>query len=151
MKLKLKLIINILCIIMLLGTTIFLIVYWKHMPDVIPMHYNLWGEVDGQGNKASIIVLPIVNWIMFGVISIAEMCPGAWNTGVRVTPQNSARIYRILSRLIIAIKIEVVALFSFITINSALSNNMPIKFVPITLILMFGTIIISLISLYRNR
>lgn len=150
-RIILRRVINIICLLVLIGTTVFLIAYWKNIPNEIPMHYNAAGEVDNMGDKSSVIMLPILNWIMFGIMSVIELCPGAWNTGVRVTAENSARVYGILGRMLLLIKLELVFLLTFVMMSSICGSSMPAIFMPVTLIVLFGTIIVHLISLYRNR
>lgn len=75
-RIILRRVINIICLLVLIGTTVFLIAYWKNIPNEIPMHYNAAGEVDNMGDKSSVIMLPILNWIMFGIMSVIELCPG---------------------------------------------------------------------------
>lgn len=77
--------------------------------------------------------------------------PGTWNTGVRVTAENSARVYGILGRMLLLIKLELVFLLTFVMMSSICGSSMPAIFMPVTLIVLFGTIIVHLISLYRNR
>lgn len=145
------LVINIICLLVLVGTTIFLIVYWNNIPDEIPTHYNTAGEVDNVGDKSAVIMLPIFNWIMFGIMSVVELCPGAWNTGVRVTPENSGRVYGILGRMFLLIKLELVLLLAFIMMSAIFNSNMPVIVLPVSLVVLPATIIIHLISLYKNR
>jgi hypothetical protein len=134
-----------------MGTIIWLIIIWDSLPDEIAMHYNAAGEVDRMGRKTDIIILPIMSWIMYGVMVLVEHIPGAWNTGVKVTPENAARVYGITKRMIVILKLLLVMIFTMITVFSAMGKNMPIWFLPVELLLIFGNIIWHLISLYRNR
>lgn len=144
-------IINIICLLMLIGTVVWLIVTWDNIPDEIAMHYNVAGEVDSMGSKKDIIFLPIMSWIMYGVMVLVEHIPGAWNTGVKVTPENSARVYGIIKRMLVILKLVLVGTFTLLTVVSAKGLDMPIWFLPVELVLIFGTIIWHLISLYRNQ
>ncbi|MBQ9934738.1 MAG: DUF1648 domain-containing protein [Lachnospiraceae bacterium] len=144
-------IINILCLAIMIGSLVWLIAYWKNIPDEIATHFNLYGEADNFGSKKDIIVLPIFAWLTYGMMSLVECIPGAWNTGVKVTPENSARVYSIIKGMLVTLKLFVVLTFTLITVFSAIGTSIPILFLPVELIGIFGTIIISLIRLYRAR
>ena len=144
-------IINILCLVIMVGSLVWLIVYWKHIPDEIPTHFNVYGDADDFGSKKEIIILPIFAWMTFGMISLIECFPGAWNTGVKVTPENSARVYGILKGMIVILKLFVVLTFTLLMVFSAISKGLPIWLLPVELVGIFGTIIVSLIRLYKVR
>lgn len=144
-------IINILCLLIMVGSLIWLIVYWKNIPDEIATHFNIYGEADSFGSKKDIIVLPIFAWLTYGMMSLVECIPGAWNTGVKVTPENSARVYSIIKGMLVILKLLVVLTFVLITVYSAIGTSIPVWFLAVEIIGIFGTIIISLIRLYKAR
>ncbi len=144
-------IINIICLITLVGTVVWLMIIWDKIPDEIPMHYNYAGEADRMGSKSDIIILPIFSWLLYGIMAFVELIPGAWNTGVKVTAENSQRVYAIIRRMLVVIKVSMVFLFTMITIFSVNGKNMPVWFTLVTCVAIFGTIIYSLISLYKNQ
>ena len=144
-------IIDIICIATLIGTVIWLIIYWDNMPEVIAMHYNAAGEIDKTSSKTDIIILPIMSFLMYGIMFLVEHIPGAWNTGVKVTPENSARVYNIIRRMLVILKVVLVMTFTMMTILSALCKSMPVWFLPVELVLIFGTILWHIISLYIHQ
>ena len=144
-------ILNILCLAIMVGSLAWLILYWKKIPDEIPTHFNVYGEADNFGSKKSIIILPIFAWMIYGMISLIECFPGAWNTGVKVTPENSARVYGILKSMIVILKLFVVLTFTLLMVFSAISKGLPVWLLPVELVGIFGTIIVSLIRLYKVR
>lgn len=73
-------VINICCLLMLVGVTVFLVISWKNIPNEIPMHYNFAGEIDRWGSKYEMIFLPIISWVMYILITVIEMFPNVWNT-----------------------------------------------------------------------
>ena len=81
-KSKMDKILNCLSRIILIGTTIFLICYWKYIPVQIPMHYDFAGNIDRWGAKGELLIIPIIAWLIYALISILEHFPGSWNTGV---------------------------------------------------------------------
>lgn len=144
-------IINIICLLIMIGSLVWLIAYWKHIPDEIATHFDIYGNPDSYDSKKSIIMLPIFSWIMYGTMVVVEHIPGAWNTGVKVTPENSARVYGIIKGMLVFLKLFLVLTFTLITVFSALGKSIPIWFMPFELIGIFGTIIVSMVRLYRAR
>lgn len=142
---------NILCFIVVLGTTIWLIAYWKHIPDEIPTHFDLYGNPDSFGGKKDIIMLPIFTWILYGIMSLVECIPAAWNTGVKVTPENSARVYGVIKGMLVWVKFIIMIIFVLITIFSALGKSLPVWLVTVEMVFIFGTIIVNLVRLYRAK
>ena len=123
-------IVNLGCLILLSATVIYLAVNWKDFPGKISGHYNIMGEVDRWGNKGELLILPIVTWIMYFGMTVLEHYPQNWNTGVAVTQKNTERIYRVLKNMIGTLKFVVVGIFTFLSINSALAEPLPVWFLP---------------------
>lgn len=143
--------IDIICIALLFGMSIYLLISWGNLPDKIPGHYDALGNIDRWGSKNELIVLPIISWIMFIGISVLERYPKVWNTGVKVTEENVYRVYSTLYDMIKTLKLMLVIIFSFLTINSIHMNNLPKIFLPIILVLIFGNLIYHLIKLYKIK
>jgi uncharacterized membrane protein len=143
--------VNVICIGMLIGILIYLGLSWNSIPEKIPGHYNATGVIDRWGNKGELLIIPIIAWIMYIGITVIEKFPQIWNTGVQITEQNKERVYRILKDLIETEKVLMVAVFVFITINSSLSKGLPMWFLPVFLILMFGSLILFILKLVKAK
>ena len=65
-KSKYDIIINTICIICLIVVCAYLILSWNEIPNQIPGHYNVAGEIDRMTSKNSLIILYIVAIIMYG-------------------------------------------------------------------------------------
>lgn len=150
-KTKYELISNILCLLLLTGAIIYLGINWTNIPEKIPGHYNFAGEVDRWGNKKELLFVPILAWVLYLGMSVVERFPKLWNTGVEVTEENKERVYPILKKLLVTVKLLVVVVFTFLTINSIQGKDMPIWFVPVFLIIMFGSIIYFTIKAYKAK
>ncbi|NLB42992.1 MAG: DUF1648 domain-containing protein [Clostridiales bacterium] len=144
-------IVEILCMLCLLGTVLYLVINWGNIPDEIPGHYNALGQVDRITKKSSIIALPIVTAIMYIGMSAIERFPQAWNTGVTITEENKNRLYRIMKDMLKTTKLLIVVVFSYMTINSAIATQLSPWFLPVFLILMFGSMIYYIVKIIRNK
>ena len=135
----------------LVGVSLYLILAWSTIPAQIPAHYNAAGEVNRWGSKSELIILPIISWLIYGMITLIERFPQAWNTGVRVTEENRAEVYRLLKSMIACVKMITLSIFSCLTVLSSLARNLPLWFLLAFLVLLFGTIAYYIVKLTRLR
>lgn len=144
-------IMEVLSFITVVGTTLYLIISWGSLPDTIPMHYDLSGEIDRWGNKGELIFLPVMMWIIYLGITLMQRFPQIWNTGVTVTPENRERVYRTLKYMVESLKLIVVVDFSLLTIFSATGRNLPVWFTFVFLGVLAGDLVFWLVRLVRRR
>jgi len=135
----------------LVGVAAYLILAWRTIPDQIPGHYNAAGEIDRWGDKSELIVLPIISWLMYGLITLIERFPQVWNTGVRITEENRTEVYRLLKNLIAVVKMFVLLMFGSLTVISSLGLNLPVWYVLGFLALLFGFVAYFIVRLTRLR
>lgn len=150
-KNKYDVFVEIVCLILLIGVLIYLFINWNNIPDEISGHYNAMGEIDRMGSKGELLVTPIIAWLMYLGMTVIERFPQIWNTGVTVTEENKERVYRILKNMLGTVKLIVVSVFVYLTINSAQAISLAVWFLPVFLILMFGSIIFFIIKLVRAK
>lgn len=144
---KYDLFVNILCLILLFGMFLYLILNWGSFPDKIPGHYNYAGEVDRWGNKSELWICPVIALLFYIGFTVLEAFPRLWNTGVRITEENRDRVYRLLKNVVVTMKGVIVVIFTFLSVNSALAKPLPVWFLPVFLILMFGSPAVYLIKM----
>ena len=140
---------QILSVLCLTASTLFLAAGWNQIPEKVPGHYNFAGEADSMTGKGTLILIPVMNWLMYLGISALEHFPQAWNTGVEITAQNRERAYRVLYHMIVSMKLSVVLIFSFMTVWHG--NYMPSWFFTAAMLLTFGPMLFFLIQLWRAR
>ena len=133
----------------LVGVSLYLILAWSTIPAKIPAHYDAAGVVNRWGSKSELIVLPIISWLIYGMITLIERFPQAWNTGIRVTEGNRAVVYRLLKNLIACVKMITLSIFSCLTVLSSLARNLPMWFLLAFIVLLFGTIAYYNVKLTR--
>lgn len=66
---------NRLSLLVLAGTAVFLAVYWHRIPARVPMHFNAAGEIDRWGTQAELLILPVISWLMYGLLTVVEQPP----------------------------------------------------------------------------
>ena len=148
---KYSFVVNILCLAILVGNIVYLIAVWGNLPEQIPRHYDSAGNITRYGGKGAVFVVPIINLIFFFVISLFELFPKAWNTGVKVTAENKERVYRIIRNMLVTIKFSMVFTFAFVSVSQTLDGSLPGWFMPVSLSLMFVPMIFFIVKLVRAR
>ena len=147
---KLDTIAEVFCMILLIVTTLYTIYMYIQLPEKIPIHYDVVGVIDRYGNKTEIFILLIVTWIMYIGLSVVTRIPQFWNTGVSVTAENKDRVYRILKNMLKIIKMEIIVIFCYLIYNTTTLYNLPKWFVPVFLVLLFSTMLISFVVLIKK-
>ena len=141
----------VLSVLILLSATLFVIMNWGEMPEQIPSHYNFKGEVDDYGGKGILVFTLVMGWVMLLTFWIVGMFPKYWNTGVERTPANAAAVNRIIRDMMSVMQLSLAAMFSYMSVTPALGVNMGRWFTPVFLLAIFGTIIVTVVRLIRNR
>ncbi|MCW3073395.1 MAG: hypothetical protein JWP69_464 [Flaviaesturariibacter sp.] len=134
------------------GYTLF---HYSNLPQIIPIHYNLSGEVDGYGNKMIIWLLPSILTLVFGGISWISRYPELFNYPQTITPENAGRHYRAGTRVLSWVNLVIVFLLFYITykiIQGAYRGNAPLEwwFVPLLIILLMAPSIGFWVSLRKS-
>lgn len=150
-KSKYEIAVNLVCLLLLSGIIVYLLLTWKEIPDKIPGHYNALGAVDRWGNKGELLILLIIGWILYFIMTMIERFPQAWNTGITVTEGNKKRIYSIIGNMLGTMKLLLVSVFVFLTVNSALAKELSAWFLPVVVILIFGSIVYFVTKLVKAR
>ena len=100
---------------------------------------------------AACVVLLVIGVVMCLMMWGIEQVPIIWNTGVTATEENRVRVYRILKNLLVTIRLVIAAIFAWMTDCSARSQPLGSWFMPLTMLLVFGPIVLCLLQLYRKR
>ena len=150
-KSRYNIFVEVVCLVLLVGVVLYLVVNWNTIPDKIPGHYNAAGEIDRVGDKAELVMLPIVGWLMYLGLTIIEHFPQIWNTGVTVTEENRERVYRIAKNMLSTVKLIMVVNFVYLTFNSSKATPLPVWFLPVFLGAIFGSLIFFIVKLVKAR
>ncbi|MCL2170059.1 MAG: DUF1648 domain-containing protein [Defluviitaleaceae bacterium] len=141
--------VDIICLFLLAGITVYLIVAWNSLPEQIPGHFAADGTVTRYDGRGALIAPVIISWVLYGLFVLVERFPQIWNTGVQVTEENKERVHRAIRNLISMIKLVIVAKFTFITIFQSLGTNLPSWFMPASIGGFFGTMVVCIMNLVR--
>jgi len=142
---------NLISLLSVVGIVLYVIITWKSIPDMIPGHYNIAGEIDKYSSKNSIWILIVVQILLFTMMSVLERFPNIWNTGVQITDENVERVYTNLRNMQTYLKMMIMIYFSYMTFQSIGGGNLHSMSVFVFLVLVFGGMAVFLVKVFKNR
>jgi uncharacterized membrane protein len=140
-----------LCLVLLVGTTVYATCRYAALPDRIPVHYNAKGVIDGYGSKGMIWLFVAIMWFVVGVISVAELFPKHWNTVVAVTKENRVRIMTLTWKLASTTKLAVAIIYSYLAMAIIRGGNVSPLFLRVILLTMGFNIAYWITRIFANR
>lgn len=96
---------------LLLGSIVFVLIRWHFLPARIPSNYNMAGEITGYSGRWTLVIMPVFGLINDLVLVLVERFPQRWNTGVRVTALNRARVFRLTRDMLADLRLACAAIF----------------------------------------
>lgn len=119
-----------------------IMISYSELPDIIPIHFNGAGLADRFGEKGNILILPLIATAIFTILTILNRFPNLFNYPITITKDNAFRQYLNATRMIRYLKLMIVAVFGFITIQTIRSakgetEGLGIWFLPVMLTLFF--------------
>jgi uncharacterized membrane protein len=118
----------------------------SRLPDTIPAHFNLRGEVDGYGSKRTILYPLPVAGVLYIALTILSRHPRIYNYAVEITEKNAQVQYRLATRLVRLLKLVAMLTFSFLEylmVISAFGHHKTmaaISFGPVVLVVILGSL-----------
>lgn len=144
--------INILSVLSILGTLVYVILIYPTLPDTIPTHFNAAGEADGWGGKNSIFILPFVAIVLFIPIYFISKVPHIFNLPVTITKENAPRIYPVAQFYMCLMNLETVLLLCYLVFASIPNGlSIGILLLPIIIGMFAVTIILFTIKIKRLK
>lgn len=133
------------------ASILYLIVQWGNIPDQVPGHFNAAGEVDRWGSKYELFILPIIGLFLFFMFSLLEKAPHTHNYPKRLNEQNVEQFYLQSRKLLNTVKNLCLLVFAFLIVQIvrvALGDieSLGLWFLPVFLVIMFGSIIIGVLK-----
>jgi uncharacterized membrane protein len=128
-------------ILFLIANAILVTICYQDLPDIIPSHFNIKGEVDGYGDKSTIIIPLMIHIGITLLLSWIGNHPEKHNYSVTITEENKAAQYALSSRLMRNLNIVIGSIFTTISYSIA-HPTFPKFFVLMELGLIFGVIVV---------
>lgn len=129
---------------------------YSDLPDIIPIHYNVEGIADRFGDKANILILPLIATTFFIGLTILNKFPHIFNYPTTITENNASRQYGNATRMIRYLKLMlavVLGLIAFKTIQNAggQTDGLGIWFLPFMLSVIFVPLAYFIIKSLKSK
>jgi uncharacterized membrane protein len=153
---RIDLYLEITAIMLLLFCVFTTLIIWSQLPERVPIHFNITGQADRYGSKASFLIILPVLLFLYLAFTILGKFPHIYNYVVKITKKNAEKQYRLAKRLISVLKNEIIIIFIIIQqsiLSAAKSGVFPLKMNigPIILIIILGTVAYYIAESYKAR
>ena len=109
---------------------------WQRLPELVPMHWNLRGEVDRWGPRFSLLLLPLIN---FGAWLVLLVVP--WlDPRIRRDPQRHERTLLFL-RVMRMAEVMLLTLLSLLVISAALGAEFGVSRIMLSAVLLLFVVL----------
>lgn len=110
-------IMGILCAALLIGVFLYIAASWGTMPDKLHGHYNSIGAGTGRDDKVYVLFCPVIGLLLYLILTVITFFPNVWSIPVATTEQSKHYIYRCMRTMLLAVKLEMILLFVWITFS----------------------------------
>lgn len=130
--------------------------HWPLLPERLPQHFDAAGRPDAWGSWGMLLTELLVTVGLYAVLTVLSFFPRWFNYLWPITPENARDQYRLARQLVVHLKVVVVWIFGYIawgTIRTGMGRmaGLGAAFLPVSLILVFGLIVVYLVRSYRVR
>lgn len=136
-------------------TWLIIIINYKHLPDVIPTHFNGIGQPDSFGDKQAVFILPIVASILYMILTVLTTIPLRANAKKHSNGDENIETLIYVWRMIRFLKMNLLFLFGAILIQTirtarCSANGLGLWFLPVTLCMVILPIGYFVFKLYKS-
>ena len=121
----LRLLLQVLGLLLLIAATVFVLLHWRTLPDMIPTHFDAAGVPDAYGGKSSLLSLLVVGWVAYLLFTVLSYFPQTWNL-----PSKTPRAYRIAGLMMPILGLVLAFVFSWILVCTVLGRGLGAWFLP---------------------
>jgi len=112
---------------------------WQNLPAQVPIHYGLLGNPDSYGPKETLLILPVLSFLLYALLSYGQRHPERSNVPWKINDANRAQTYALVKQLLSGEKLAMVVFLSYLqwaTVSIALehSQGLGVWFAPLSLV-----------------
>lgn len=142
---------NILSLLIIGATTIYLILNFATLPKEIPVHFNFRGDIDNWAPKGSIFILWGIGILIYILNTRTQLIPHKFNYIVEITEVNAEKQYQLGVRMMTILNLELMMIIAYL--HWAIIENVQLNtyIMIIFLIAMFSTFTVYLVISRKHR
>ena len=142
-------------------TTAFLILFWRYIPEEVPLHWNSRGMIDDYADAVGYIMLVIMMYFILGWHQLSKMLPTfdlkenllGKNNSHLVTPETEHKYLNLLYQMLWLCDLIIQSVLAYIIVCGVLIRNLGAWFLPtvyLFLIIDFGGFFVRFIR-FKNQ
>jgi len=91
--------------------------YYRQIPEIIPVHFDLAGVPNGKGSRIHIILAPLVGVAIYIGLFVVKRYSNYMNYPVPVTPENREKLLMLTLRMMRWIRVAISLFFMVLVIS----------------------------------
>ena len=99
---------------------------WRDTPDIVPVHYNFFGNPDRWGDKIGLLIMPMVGLVIYLIMNAVSHFPSMWNMPVKILENHKQVSYQYMYAALEIMITIMIWFFSYFTISSLLEWNLSV-------------------------
>ncbi len=138
---------EILGLILIVAIFIYTAFKYPMLPDKVPTHYGVTGEVDSWGGKGHLWIVPCVSAVLYGLVTLASFFPNSWNYPAKIDEDKLEEAENNVRQLLMYMKILVICMLGYMQVRMlSLSGT-----VSMTVTFVFMMLLLLLIVYYIGK
>ncbi len=123
-------------------------VNYPSLPEIIPIHFNFFGEADGHAVKLAYWMFPFITTGLFLLLTQISRYPHALNYPVKITEENAYKQYSMAKRFMRIMRLVIVGIFIYaVTSVASIAGGKAAVSSPLPVLIMLG-VLVSMILIY---
>ena len=136
------LIVEIAGLVAVLAMWILIFAFYFKLPEIIPVHYDAAGAVNGLGKKSFILILAAIATIIFAGMTVLNWFPHRFSYMVKITETNAFTQYTLACRMVRCLKLAIIFICNFVIIQTiriaeGKADSLPVWFIYVSIGLIF--------------
>lgn len=124
---------EVLCLVLLLGTIGFLIVFWENIPGSVPNSFDGMGRIEGYADKKTLILNPVMMAAVYVALSLVKTMR-LRSLGKEVRVPAPPLLFPVM-------KLAILAGFAYTTVCCALERSLGAWYLPVFFVLVLGPMV----------
>lgn len=141
-------VLNWITLLVIAAGTVYLIARYHALPAKIPGRFDASGTITEYRSKSSLVVLPVMNWLLYGFVTLVEKFPELYHISDSMD-EGQDKISAIIRQMMGVLKLAAVAGISYIMIASMAGRGIGVWFLPVFLAALILPLIIMVLRIQR--
>ena len=152
-------VIDFLITVIVIGISVFLLFYWKHIPEQVPLHWNFAGEIDDYSDAGSYIMLVIMMYFFFAGHTITKIIPTfdlkenlfGMELIHKVSKEKEVEAINVLLGMLWVCDLLVQMIFAYIILCCVFLRDLGVWFLPLMMILLTADFVCFFIRIMKIK